>query len=117
MAVALRTARLLLRELRDDDREPFAAISADPMIVVWLPGQADRAASDVWIDRMRRHHAEYGFGYWAVEVPGEASVIGRDRALVSAQPAVCPGGRNRLAAGSRLLAPGLRDRGGARRDR
>jgi RimJ/RimL family protein N-acetyltransferase len=76
MAVALRTARLLLREWRDDDREPFAAISADPMIVAWLPGQADRAASDVWIDRMRRHHDEYGFGYWAVELPGDASLIG-----------------------------------------
>jgi RimJ/RimL family protein N-acetyltransferase len=63
-------------EWRDDDREPFASISADPAITAWLPGQANRTASDAWIDGMRRLHDEHGLGYWAVELPGEASLIG-----------------------------------------
>ena len=37
MAIALRTPRLLLREWRDDDYEPFAAMSADPEVMV-CPG-------------------------------------------------------------------------------
>jgi hypothetical protein len=37
---------------------------------------ADRAASDASIAGMRRHQEEHGFAQWAVEVPGEASLIG-----------------------------------------
>jgi len=75
--VALRTPRLLLREWRDEDREPFAAMCADPEVMrYYLRPFADRAASDAWIDGMRRHYDEHGFAYWAVELPAEASLIG-----------------------------------------
>jgi RimJ/RimL family protein N-acetyltransferase len=77
VAVELLTPRLLLREWRDDDREPFAAMCADPEIQrYYFQPPADRAACDAWIDRMRRHNAEHGFAYWAVELPGEAGLIG-----------------------------------------
>jgi len=77
MTVALRTPRLLLREWRDDDYQPFAAMSADPEVMrYYYRPPADRAASDAWIDRMRRHNAEHGFAYWAVEIPGEAAFVG-----------------------------------------
>jgi RimJ/RimL family protein N-acetyltransferase len=46
MAIALRTPRLLLREWRDDDYEPFAAMSADPEVMELLLGPYDRARSD-----------------------------------------------------------------------
>jgi len=42
--VALRTPRLLLREWRDEDAEPFAAISADPDVMEFLLPFRDRAA-------------------------------------------------------------------------
>lgn len=76
MAIALRTPRLLLREWRDQDAAPFAAMSADPEVMAMLPPLADRAASDAWIARMRAHLAEHGFAYWAVELAGAASLIG-----------------------------------------
>lgn len=76
MAVALRTPRLLLREWREADREPFAAMSADPEVMAMLPPLPDRARSDAWIARMQAHLTEHGFGYWAVELPGTASLIG-----------------------------------------
>ena len=72
----MRTPRLILREWRDSDCAPFAALSADPAVTEFLPSQADRSASDSWIRRMRFHHAEHGFGYWAVELFGEADLIG-----------------------------------------
>jgi RimJ/RimL family protein N-acetyltransferase len=76
VAIVLRTPRLLLREWRDEDREAFAAMSADPDVMALLPPLADRAASDAWVDRRRQHQAEHGFSYWAVEIPGEAPFIG-----------------------------------------
>jgi RimJ/RimL family protein N-acetyltransferase len=77
VAIALRTPRLLLREWRDDDYAPFAAMCGDPQIMrYYYRSFPDRAASDGWIDRMRRHNAEHGFAYWAVELPREASLIG-----------------------------------------
>ena len=77
MTVALRTPRLLLREWRDSDREPFAAMWADPEVMAFYAAPlGDRAASDSWIARMQAQFEARGFAYWALELPGEASLIG-----------------------------------------
>jgi RimJ/RimL family protein N-acetyltransferase len=76
MTLALRTPRLLLREWRDDDAAPFAAMSADPAMSEFLLPYPDQAAIDAWIERARRRWAEHGFGLFAVELPGEAPFIG-----------------------------------------
>jgi RimJ/RimL family protein N-acetyltransferase len=55
MTLTLRTPRLLLREWRDADREPFAAMSADPEFMAMLPKLPDRAACDAWIAETRAH--------------------------------------------------------------
>jgi RimJ/RimL family protein N-acetyltransferase len=73
---ALRTERLVLREWRDEDCEPFAELSADPAVMEYLLPFPDRAESDAWIAAMRRHQEAYGFAQWAVEIPGHASMIG-----------------------------------------
>jgi len=73
--LALRTPRLLLREWRDEDIAPFAALSADPEGMRYLPS-LDRAAAEAWVARMRVHFAEHGFGQFAIELPGETSFIG-----------------------------------------
>jgi ribosomal-protein-alanine N-acetyltransferase len=76
MTITLRTQRLLLREWRDTDRELFAAMSADPAVMEMLLPFPDRAASDAWVGRMQAHCDEHGFCQWAVEIPGEANLIG-----------------------------------------
>jgi RimJ/RimL family protein N-acetyltransferase len=76
VAVVLRTPRLILREWRDADAGPFARMSADPLVMEHLLPFAERAASDGFIAWMRRHYDEHGFAYWAVELPGEALLIG-----------------------------------------
>jgi RimJ/RimL family protein N-acetyltransferase len=74
--LALSTPRLLLREWKDADAERFAAISSDPAVMEFLLPFRDRAASDAWIARMRRHNDEHGFAYWVVERVGEAGFVG-----------------------------------------
>ena len=70
MAVALRTARLLLREWRDEDDLAFAELSADPAVMEYLLPLPD------WVARKRAHWEKYRFGQWVVEMPGAASFIG-----------------------------------------
>ena len=72
----LRTARLLLREWRPADREPFAALNADPRVMEHLPAPLTRRHSDALARRCERHFSLHGFGPWAVEVPGVAPFIG-----------------------------------------
>ena len=76
MAISLRTPRLLLREWREEDIEPFAAMSFDPAVMEYLLPFPDLAANVAWIARMQVHCGRHGFCQWAVEVPGEASLIG-----------------------------------------
>ena len=66
----LRTERLLLREWREQDREPFAALNADPAVMEHFPAPLSRAQSDDLVDRIRTHFAVHGYGLWAVEVDG-----------------------------------------------
>lgn len=71
MALALRTPRLLLREWRDEDGDPFTAMSADPGLTEFLLSPAPD-----WVARARRRWAEHGFGQSVVELPGEAPFAG-----------------------------------------
>lgn len=72
----LRTSRLILRAWRDDDLPAYAALNADPEVMAHFPTRLDRAASDASAARIRAHHAQHGWGLWAVEVAGEAPFIG-----------------------------------------
>ena len=72
----IRTERLLLRRWRVADRDPFAAMNADPAVVEHLQGPMSREGSDDFIDRIEQHWDEHGWGLWAVEVPEVAPFIG-----------------------------------------
>lgn len=70
------TPRLLLREWRPEDREPFAAMNADPRVMQHFPGVLSRRQSDALARGSAQHFERHGFGPWAVEVPGVAPFIG-----------------------------------------
>lgn len=72
----LETDRLILRQWRAADREPFAAMSADPEVMWFLSPLQTRTASDAIVDRLANHIEEHGFGFWALEAPGVAPFIG-----------------------------------------
>jgi RimJ/RimL family protein N-acetyltransferase len=48
----IETPRLRLRRWLPEDREPFAAMNADPLVMTYLGPPMDRASSDAAIDRM-----------------------------------------------------------------
>lgn len=72
----LRTERLLLRQWRPEDREPFAALNDDPLVMEHFPGHLDRAASDAMADRIETAIARNGWGLWAAEVLDTGEFIG-----------------------------------------
>jgi len=72
----LLTVRLALRGWTDADREPFAALNAEPDVATWLSRPLDRAGSDTFIDRMLERWWLDGFGLWAVERLEDGALIG-----------------------------------------
>ena len=74
--VDIRTERLLLRRWRDSDREPWAALCADPVVMRHFPAPLSREQADAMIDRLDAHFDEHGFGLWAVERIQEGDFIG-----------------------------------------
>jgi len=75
-APKIRTSRLLLRQWRDDDYEPFAAMNADPRVMEFFPSALSNIESRQLADRIRMTIADRGYGNWAVEVPDGANFIG-----------------------------------------
>jgi ribosomal-protein-alanine N-acetyltransferase len=75
--VAVRTQRLVLRRWRHADREPFAALNADPVVMEHFPNRLTREESDAFVDRIEAAFDEYGYGLWAVEaVTGFVGFVG-----------------------------------------
>jgi RimJ/RimL family protein N-acetyltransferase len=72
----LRTKRLLLRRWLEEDREPFAAMNADPRVMEHFPKLLERDESDAVVDRIETHFDEHGYGLWAVEISGVAAFAG-----------------------------------------
>jgi RimJ/RimL family protein N-acetyltransferase len=62
------TERLVLRRWRVEDREPFAAINADPEVMRFIGTGAilGPALSDEMVTRFEREWEERGFGLWAL---------------------------------------------------
>jgi RimJ/RimL family protein N-acetyltransferase len=72
----LTTDRLVLRQWKDSDYEPFAALNADPAVMEHFPNAMTRAESDTMVDRLKASIDERGFGLWAVEVRETGQFIG-----------------------------------------
>lgn len=72
----LESARLLLRQWRDEDLPAFAAMCADPQVMRYFPAPLSRLQSAALIGRIRGHFAEHGFGLWALERKDTGAFIG-----------------------------------------
>lgn len=73
----IETERLILRRWRPEDREPYAAMSADPEVMDWL-GQPPmtRAQSDAQVDRFEAQFEQLGHGFFAVERKADGAFLG-----------------------------------------
>jgi RimJ/RimL family protein N-acetyltransferase len=72
----LMTARLVLRAWRPEDREPFAALNADPEVMAHFPAPLGRDESDTFASRISAALAEQGWGLWAVALGADGPFIG-----------------------------------------
>lgn len=72
----LRTERLLLREWRESDLRPWAAINADPEVREHFGGVLTREQSEASVARFQAAIAQRGWGWWAVEVLDTGEFIG-----------------------------------------
>jgi RimJ/RimL family protein N-acetyltransferase len=61
------TDRLVLREWRDADLEPFVAMNAEPVVMQFFPETYTEERTRRFIARIRECWAERGYGLWAVE--------------------------------------------------
>ncbi|MGZ4671767.1 MAG: GNAT family N-acetyltransferase [Ilumatobacteraceae bacterium] len=65
-----------MREWRDSDRQPYAAINADPAVMRHFPSTLTPRQSGEMIDRMDAGWSDRGFGLWAVERLDTSEFIG-----------------------------------------
>lgn len=72
----IETERLILRRWRDADREPFAAMCADPEVMRHFPALLTRAESDAVVQRMVAHQAGHGFCFFALERKSDGAFLG-----------------------------------------
>lgn len=75
----LHTPRLVLRPWIDADREPFAALNADPEVMRHFPSVLTREASDRSVDAWSADFARRGWSNWAVALraaDGDARAAG-----------------------------------------
>ena len=71
-----RTDRLLLRQWRKEDREPFSRLNGDPVAMEFFPKTLSRSESDAIAEKCEALIAERGWGFWAVELLGSGEFIG-----------------------------------------
>lgn len=72
----IRTSRLLLRAFIEADRDPWAAMNADPEVMRHFPGILTRAEADAVIERVNGKIAATGVGFWALERQEDGLFLG-----------------------------------------
>ena len=70
------TERLVLRQWREGDLEPFARLNADPEVMRYFPAPLSREQSDAMVDRLSGHIEAEGWGMWALERRDTGEFIG-----------------------------------------
>ncbi len=74
--ITLTSRRLWLRPWRPEDAAPFAALSADPAVMAYLPSCLDAAAAWRLAERCQSYIDRQGWGFWALERRDTGEFIG-----------------------------------------
>ncbi len=72
----LETNRLLLRQWKDSDLEPFVTLNADPRVMEFFPDTLSREYTDGMVQKCKERIAERGWGFWATELKETREFIG-----------------------------------------
>lgn len=77
MAATIETERLILRRWREEDRGPYAAMSADPEVMRWLGREPmTRVESDAQFARFEANLDARGLGFLAAERRADGALLG-----------------------------------------
>jgi RimJ/RimL family protein N-acetyltransferase len=76
VSLRLETERLILRPWTEQDREPFAAMNADPVVMAHFPKVLDRAESDALLARMMDRWRGEGIAFGAAERRSDGALVG-----------------------------------------
>jgi [ribosomal protein S5]-alanine N-acetyltransferase len=74
--IMVETPRLLLRDWRETDVEPFRQLNADPEVMRYFLKPLSGAESEGFLDRIRAEIQSAGFGLYAVELKDSGAFIG-----------------------------------------
>jgi RimJ/RimL family protein N-acetyltransferase len=84
---AIETERLILREWRPEDTEPFHRHLNTPAVMRWLGGIKSREYYDsIVLDRFIPWQKERGFTLWAVERRADKALLGFCGLKISSEP-------------------------------
>ena len=72
----IETERILLRRWRVEDREPFARMNADPVVMEHFPERLSRHESDRLVENIEAHFQRHRFGLWAAQLRATGEFIG-----------------------------------------
>ncbi|SEO65665.1 GNAT family N-acetyltransferase [Aquisalimonas asiatica] len=70
------TERLILRQWGDEDLQPFAQMCGDKDVMEFFPKLLTEEESYSMGRHIKSLIAERGWGFWAVEIPGQSQFIG-----------------------------------------
>jgi RimJ/RimL family protein N-acetyltransferase len=72
----MHTERLIMRRWREEDREPFAVMNADPEVMEHFPAPLTREESDAFVGKIEEQFDRLGYSLWALEVRESGEFIG-----------------------------------------
>jgi len=72
----LETERLILRDWRESDADPFAGMNSDASVMEFFPAPLSRQESDLSLERIKAHFHNHGFGLFAAELRRNPGFIG-----------------------------------------
>ncbi|HCB76906.1 MAG TPA: GNAT family N-acetyltransferase [Sphingomonas bacterium] len=72
----IETVRLILREWRESDVEPFAAMGCDAEVMAFIGPPLDEAGVRAAIERQRGFQAAHGYCFWAIERRADGAFLG-----------------------------------------
>jgi ribosomal-protein-alanine N-acetyltransferase len=76
VTISIPTERLILRQWRESDLQPFYELNSNPTVMEFLPAVRNREQSDELAGEIQKRIDENGWGMWAVEEKGSEAFIG-----------------------------------------
>lgn len=74
--IVTETERLILRQWRDEDIEPFVRMNADPNVMQYFPSLYSADQTRALVERVRNDIDRNGWGFWAAQRKDTSEFIG-----------------------------------------